>query len=141
MQLNTDRHDEIVPEGERRVLEGRGEMQEEAPRVHRGEAMRSSDAPRRVSSRSRRSSICVIFLGFLRFFSLLFWVIFRWHSAGTFDQKTRTGGPFGTMRFKGEQCHAANNGLDVAVRLLEPIKEQFPILSYADFYQVIHRSV
>ncbi|KAH1096988.1 hypothetical protein J1N35_013909 [Gossypium stocksii] len=31
---------------------------------------------------------------------------------------------------------AANNGLDIAVRLLEPIKEQFPILSYADFYQL-----
>ncbi|KAK8359588.1 hypothetical protein V6Z11_A04G106000 [Gossypium hirsutum] len=36
-----------------------------------------------------------------------------WHSAGTFDVKTRTGGP-----------------------LLEPVKEQFPILSYADFYQL-----
>ncbi|KAJ6300146.1 hypothetical protein OIU76_021027 [Salix suchowensis] len=31
---------------------------------------------------------------------------------------------------------AANNGLDIAVRLLEPLKEQFPILSYADFYQL-----
>ncbi|KAK7836578.1 l-ascorbate peroxidase [Quercus suber] len=30
--------------------------------------------------------------------------------------------------------HGANNGLDIAVRLLEPIKEQFPTLSYANFY-------
>ncbi|CAA6656866.1 unnamed protein product [Spirodela intermedia] len=59
-----------------------------------------------------------------------------WHSAGTYDVSTKTGGPFGTMRFSTELGHAANNGLDIAVRLLEPIKEQFPIISYADFYQV-----
>ena len=59
-----------------------------------------------------------------------------WHSAGTYDQASKTGGPFGTMRHKGEQAHAANNGLEIAVRLLEPIKEQFPILSYGDFYQL-----
>ncbi|CAH2041445.1 unnamed protein product [Thlaspi arvense] len=59
-----------------------------------------------------------------------------WHSAGTYDVTTKTGGPFGTMRHKAEQGHAANRGLDIAVRLLEPIKEQFPILSYADFYQL-----
>lgn len=60
----------------------------------------------------------------------------RWHSAGTFDVATKTGGPFGTMKNSSELSHGANNGLDIAVRLLEPIKEQFPILSYADFYQV-----
>lgn len=59
-----------------------------------------------------------------------------WHSAGTFDFKTKTGGPFGTMKLPAELAHAANNGLDIAVRLLEPIKEQFPILSYGDFYQL-----
>ncbi|XP_057982993.1 L-ascorbate peroxidase, cytosolic [Malania oleifera] len=59
-----------------------------------------------------------------------------WHSAGTYDVKTKTGGPFGTMKYSAELAHAANNGLDIAVRLLEPIKEQFPILSYADFYQL-----
>ncbi|KAL8480572.1 hypothetical protein ACS0TY_027205 [Phlomoides rotata] len=59
-----------------------------------------------------------------------------WHSAGTFDWKTKTGGPFGTIRNSTELSHEANNGLDIAVRLLEPIKEQFPILSYADFYQL-----
>ncbi|XP_044483591.1 L-ascorbate peroxidase, cytosolic-like isoform X3 [Mangifera indica] len=51
-----------------------------------------------------------------------------WHSAGTFDVKTKIGGP--------ELAHDANNGLDIAVRLLKPIKEQFPILTYADFYQL-----
>ncbi|PIA32064.1 hypothetical protein AQUCO_04600020v1 [Aquilegia coerulea] len=59
-----------------------------------------------------------------------------WHSAGTYDVKTKTGGPFGTMKHVAELDHGANNGLDIAVRLLEPIKEQFPILSYADFYQL-----
>lgn len=40
------------------------------------------------------------------------------------------------MRFKAEQGHEANNGLEIAVRLLEPIKEQFPTLSYGDVYQL-----
>ncbi|KAI3980505.1 hypothetical protein MKX01_008922 [Papaver californicum] len=59
-----------------------------------------------------------------------------WHSAGTYDVKTKTGGPFGTMKLKDELAHGANNGLDIAVRLLEPIKEQFPSITYADFYQL-----
>jgi len=29
-----------------------------------------------------------------------------------------------------------NNGLDIAVRPVELLKEQFPIISYSDFYQV-----
>ncbi|KAF8683772.1 hypothetical protein HU200_044705 [Digitaria exilis] len=59
-----------------------------------------------------------------------------WHSAGTFDVSTKTGGPFGTMKNPAEQAHGANAGLDIAVRLLEPVKEEFPILSYADLYQL-----
>jgi L-ascorbate peroxidase len=59
-----------------------------------------------------------------------------WHSAGTYDVSTKTGGPFGTMRLKDELAHGANNGLDIALRLLEPIREQFPTISHADFYQL-----
>jgi L-ascorbate peroxidase len=59
-----------------------------------------------------------------------------WHSAGTFDVATKTGGPFGTMKNPSEQAHSANAGLHIAVSLLEPIKDQFPTLSYADFYQL-----
>ncbi|GLU11738.1 hypothetical protein SLE2022_284620 [Rubroshorea leprosula] len=59
-----------------------------------------------------------------------------WHSAGTFDVKTKTGGPFGTMKYPAELAHGANNGLDIALRLLESIKEQSPMVSYADFYQL-----
>ena len=83
--------------------------------------------------------LCVFFGDDLRvIFFLLCLVICvcRWHSAGTFDSKTKTGGPFGTIKHPAELAHGANNGLDIAVRLLEPLKEQFPIISYADFYQV-----
>ncbi|KAL1558102.1 L-ascorbate peroxidase 1, cytosolic, variant 2 [Salvia divinorum] len=59
-----------------------------------------------------------------------------WHSAGTFDQCSKTGGPFGTMRFEAELAHGANSGLDIALRLLEPIRKQFPSISFADFYQL-----
>ncbi|GMY14682.1 L-ascorbate peroxidase 2, cytosolic [Fagus crenata] len=59
-----------------------------------------------------------------------------WHSARSFDVKTKTGGPFGTIRHPAALAQEANNGLDIAVRLLEPIKDQFPILSYADLYQL-----
>lgn len=69
-------------------------------------------------------------------FYCFFFLCCRWHSAGTFDVHTKTGGPFGTIRHPDELAHEANNGLDIAVRLLEPIKQQFPNLSYADFYQV-----
>jgi L-ascorbate peroxidase len=49
---------------------------------------------------------------------------------------SKTGGPFGTMKTPAEQAHAANAGLDIAVRMLEPIKEEIPAISYADLYQV-----
>ncbi|KAI8021947.1 L-ascorbate peroxidase, cytosolic [Camellia lanceoleosa] len=57
-----------------------------------------------------------------------------WHSASTYDMSTKIGGLFGTMRHKLEKGHTANNGLEITIRLLEPIKEQFPIISYVDFY-------
>lgn len=60
-----------------------------------------------------------------------------WHSAGTFDVQSKTGGPFGTMRFKAEQGHEANNGIDIAIKLLEPIRDQFPTITYADFHQLV----
>ncbi|KAL6011099.1 L-ascorbate peroxidase 2, cytosolic [Asimina triloba] len=59
-----------------------------------------------------------------------------WHSAGTYDVKTKTGGPFGTIRHASEIKHGANRGLDIAIRLLEPIRKQFPILSNADLDQL-----
>mmetsp|Transcript_43192 Transcript_43192/g.105677 ORF Transcript_43192/g.105677 Transcript_43192/m.105677 type:complete len:389 (-) Transcript_43192:210-1376(-) len=58
-----------------------------------------------------------------------------WHSSGTYDKFTRTGGSGkGTIRFKEELQHEANAGLDKAVKKLESIKEKYPHVSYADIY-------
>ncbi|XP_071737907.1 L-ascorbate peroxidase, cytosolic-like [Rutidosis leptorrhynchoides] len=56
------------------------------------------------------------------------------HSAGTFDKNTKTGGPFGTIRQKEEQNHGPNVGLDKAIEMLEPLKQEFQIVSYGDLY-------
>jgi len=61
-----------------------------------------------------------------------------WHSSGTYDKITKTGGSQkGTIRFKEELAHGANAGLDIAVSWLEPIFKKFnkaTDLSYADLY-------
>ncbi|KAL0390155.1 UNVERIFIED_CONTAM: L-ascorbate peroxidase 1, cytosolic [Sesamum calycinum] len=88
--------------------EGRGEMQEEAQRLHRLQALRSSHAMPCL-----KMGISVYGLR-------------KWHSAGMFDMSSKTGGPFGTMRLKAEQGHTASNGIEIAVRVLEPIKSNSP---------------
>jgi len=58
-----------------------------------------------------------------------------WHAAGTYHKGDNTGGSNGsTMRFNPESGHGANAGLDIARNLLEPIKRQFPGISYADLW-------
>jgi cytochrome c peroxidase len=58
-----------------------------------------------------------------------------WHSAGTFCKATKTGGSDGaTMRFEPEISWGANAGLAYAQSLLEPIKKQFPQVSYSDLW-------
>ncbi|KAI7904841.1 heme peroxidase [Cokeromyces recurvatus] len=59
-----------------------------------------------------------------------------WHSSGTYNVKDGSGGSNGgTMRFKAESSHSANNGLEVARDLLEKhIKPKYPELSYGDMY-------
>lgn len=58
-----------------------------------------------------------------------------WHDAGTYCHKSGTGGPHACMRFAGgEAAHEANNGLDIARALLQPIKDKYPDVSYADFW-------
>ncbi len=50
-----------------------------------------------------------------------------WHAAGTYDKNTKTGGSNGaTMRFSPESGHGANNGLNLARDLLEPVKAKYP---------------
>jgi len=58
-----------------------------------------------------------------------------WHASGTYHKGDNTGGSNGaTMRFHPESGHGANAGLDIARNLLEPIKKQFPGISYADLW-------
>lgn len=58
-----------------------------------------------------------------------------WHSAGTYDKMSKTGGSgLGTIRFKEELAHGGNAGLDKAVAWLEPLKQANPTVSYADLY-------
>jgi len=57
------------------------------------------------------------------------------NSCATFDLGDGSGGVNGaTMRFKEEHEHKFNKGLVVAFAYLEPIKEQFPWISYADLW-------
>ncbi|KAI8810031.1 heme peroxidase [Cladochytrium replicatum] len=58
-----------------------------------------------------------------------------WHASGTFDKKVGNGGSNGaTMRFGPEANDGANAGLQIARDLLEPIKKEFPEISYADLW-------
>jgi len=58
-----------------------------------------------------------------------------WHAAGTFDKYSQSGGSNGgTIRLSPEADHGANKGLFIARQRLEPIKQNFPFISYADLY-------
>jgi L-ascorbate peroxidase len=64
-----------------------------------------------------------------------------WHDSGTFDKNVKgewpaAGGAIGSIRFSPEIEHGANAGLSGAVGLLEPVKEAFPDVSYADIFQM-----
>ena len=64
-----------------------------------------------------------------------------WHDSGTFDKNVKgewpaAGGAIGSIRFEPEIKHGANAGLAGAVKLLEPVKEKFPDVSYADIFQM-----
>ncbi|KAI3647507.1 hypothetical protein MP228_007728 [Amoeboaphelidium protococcarum] len=59
-----------------------------------------------------------------------------WHSSGTFDKKSGTGGSNGAgMRFEPEAKFGANNGLKIARDLLFPIKQKYGDgLSFGDLW-------
>ncbi|KAI0339924.1 cytochrome c peroxidase [Trametopsis cervina] len=58
-----------------------------------------------------------------------------WHSSGTYDKESNTGGSnYATMRFAPESAHGANAGLHVARELMEKVKEEFPWISYGDLW-------
>nr|POE47320.1 putative heme-binding peroxidase [Quercus suber] len=58
-----------------------------------------------------------------------------WHSAGTYDVRTDTGGSNGAgMRYEAEGGDPANAGLQHARVFLEPVKEKYPWITYADLW-------
>lgn len=58
-----------------------------------------------------------------------------WHSSGSYDAATNTGGSNGaTMRFPPEGELPANSGLRHARDFLEPVKAQYPWISYSDLW-------
>ena len=58
-----------------------------------------------------------------------------WHSSGTYDTHTKTGGSNGaTMRFAPEKDDPANNGLGIVRDMLHEVKKVHPNISEADLY-------
>ncbi|KAL4437883.1 hypothetical protein ABPG74_001054 [Tetrahymena malaccensis] len=58
-----------------------------------------------------------------------------WHSAGTYSKFDQSGGSNGaTMRFQKELSDPENNGLQVAQKYLEQIKQKHPAISYSDLW-------
>ncbi|KAJ4950337.1 hypothetical protein NE237_027169 [Protea cynaroides] len=63
-----------------------------------------------------------------------------WHDSGTYDcnieEWPQRGGANGSLRFEVELKHAANAGLVNALKLLQPIKDKYPSVTYADLFQL-----
>ena len=58
-----------------------------------------------------------------------------WHSAGTYDKESNTGGSNGAgMRYEAEGGDEANAGLQHAREFLEPVKAAHPWITYADLW-------
>ncbi|KAI0888258.1 heme peroxidase [Annulohypoxylon maeteangense] len=58
-----------------------------------------------------------------------------WHASGTYDAASDTGGSQGAgMRWEAEGGDPANAGLQHARAFLEPVKQRFPWLTYADLW-------
>lgn len=63
-----------------------------------------------------------------------------WHDAGTYnkniDEFPQRGGANGSLRFEAELKHGANAGLVNALKLLQPIKDKYSGVTYADLFQL-----
>eukprot|EP01018_Ginkgo_biloba_P019250 Gb_14036 [translate_table: standard] len=63
-----------------------------------------------------------------------------WHDAGTYDKNIqewpKCGGANGSLRFEIELKHNANAGLSNALKLLQPVKDKNPNITYADLFQL-----
>ncbi|CAL5027433.1 unnamed protein product [Urochloa decumbens] len=63
-----------------------------------------------------------------------------WHDSGTYDKNIeewpQRGGANGSLRFDVELKHGANAGLINALKLIQPIKDKYPSITYADLFQL-----
>ncbi|KAL3504204.1 hypothetical protein ACH5RR_034045 [Cinchona calisaya] len=63
-----------------------------------------------------------------------------WHDAGTYNKEIeewpQRGGANGSLRYEVELKHAANAGLVNALKLLQPIKDKYSGVTYADLFQL-----
>ncbi|ONI34696.1 hypothetical protein PRUPE_1G493900 [Prunus persica] len=63
-----------------------------------------------------------------------------WHDAGTYNKNIeewpRRGGANGSLRFEIELKHAANAGLVNALKLIQPLKDKYSDVTYADLFQL-----
>ncbi|KAK4490119.1 hypothetical protein RD792_000776 [Penstemon davidsonii] len=63
-----------------------------------------------------------------------------WHDAGTYNKNIeewpQRGGANGSLRFEIELKHGANAGLVNALKLLQPIKDKYSSVTYADLFQL-----
>ncbi|KAL5215831.1 hypothetical protein ABZP36_007232 [Zizania latifolia] len=63
-----------------------------------------------------------------------------WHDSGTYDKNIKEwpqrGGANGSLRFDVELKHGANAGLVNALKLIQPIKDKYLNISYADLFQL-----
>ncbi|KAF8653178.1 hypothetical protein HU200_062627 [Digitaria exilis] len=63
-----------------------------------------------------------------------------WHDSGTYDKNIeewpQRGGADGSLRFEPELNHGANAGLINALKLIQPIKDRYPSITYADLFQL-----
>ncbi|KAL6634174.1 hypothetical protein ACP70R_026845 [Stipagrostis hirtigluma subsp. patula] len=63
-----------------------------------------------------------------------------WHDSGTYDKNIeewpQRGGADGSLRFDPELSHGANAGLINALKLIQPIKDKYPGITYADLFQL-----
>ncbi|WVZ85718.1 hypothetical protein U9M48_032609 [Paspalum notatum var. saurae] len=63
-----------------------------------------------------------------------------WHDSGTYDKNIeewpQRGGANGSLRFDVELKHGANAGLINALKLIQPIKDKYPSITFADLFQL-----
>ncbi|KAK6922570.1 hem peroxidase [Dillenia turbinata] len=59
-----------------------------------------------------------------------------WHDAGTYDAKTKTGGPNGSIRNEEECKRDENKGFEKAIEFCGEVMAKHPKITYADLYQL-----